>query len=155
MNLKAGLFLKSTPTAGEPFSAGTLIFITEHNANGAVGFVINHPFGRSLNELEEFRHSPALPLYWGGPVDKEHLFFLHRRPGLIDGGTAIVGDVYSGGNFRQVVAGINNKSLTAMDIKVFVGYCGWDSGDLEGEIEEGSWMVTNESADVIFHTTAI
>ncbi len=150
MNLQAGMFLKSTAALDDTVFAGVVIFLTQHNAGGAIGFVINRPFGRSLHELQEFKHSPYFPLYDGGPVDKEHLFFLHRRPDLIEEGTLVASGIYWGGNFRQAVNSINNKSLSAKDIKIFVGYCGWDGGELEAEIEEGSWIISGEEKKTIF-----
>jgi putative transcriptional regulator len=150
MKLQAGLFLKSTDALNETVFEKTVIYLTEYNERGAIGFVINKPFDRPLNALEEFRHSPAFPLYDGGPVDREHLFFLHRRDDLIHGGTPAGGTIYSGGDFSQAVRHINNNSLTASDIKLFIGYCGWDARELEAELEEGSWTITDGSAETVF-----
>jgi putative transcriptional regulator len=139
MKLQAGIFLKSTLALEDTVFAGAIIFITGYNANGATGFIVNRPFGRTLNQLEEFRHSAPFPLYEGGPVDVEHLFFVHQKPAVISDGIAVGNGIYFGGNFKQAVAAINNKMLTTTDIKILVGYCGWDAGELEAEIAEGSW----------------
>jgi putative transcriptional regulator len=114
--------------------------------------MINKAFGRSLNELEEFKHSPRFPLYEGGPVDKEHLFFLHQRADLVKEGTAVSSGVYYSGDFKQAVTLINNKTLSSADIKIFVGYCGWDAGELEAEIEEGSWEIVDLTNADLFAT---
>jgi putative transcriptional regulator len=149
MQLQPGLLLQSTTLLDNDFFSATTILLTEYNADGAVGFVVNRPFGRSLQELEEFKHSPAFPLYDGGPVDRGHLFFIHRRPDLVAGGSAVGNGVYTGGDFSAAVARIGEGSLTADDIKIFVGYCGWEQGDLEAEIAEGSWsMVAVSDGDV-------
>jgi putative transcriptional regulator len=150
MNLRAGSFLKSTEALKDSFFAETTLFLKEYNADGAVGLVINRPFGRSLNELAEFSQSLFFPLYHGGPVDEEHLFFLHRRPDLIGGSTAVSNDVYWGGNFEQAVRFINQQVLTNNDIKIFVGYCGWDTGELEEEIAEGSWTTWQGDTESVF-----
>lgn len=150
MNLHAGIFLKSTEALKDTTFSQVSIFLTESNANGAVGYVFNRPFGRSLNDLEEFKNSPDFPLYEGGPVDKEHLFFLHRRPDIIDGGVPVGNGVYNGGDFKKVVDGISERRLTANDIKIFVGYCGWDAGELEAEIAEGSWVAAEETTERLF-----
>lgn len=150
MKLQAGIFLKSTEALNDTVFSQATILITEYNTKGAVGYVLNRPFGRSLNELEEFKQSPDFPLYDGGPVDKEHLFFLHRRPDRIAEGTLVGNGIFLGGNFKQAVAGINDQSLTANDIKIFVGYCGWDAGELEAEIEEGSWTVAEGTKEMVF-----
>lgn len=151
MQLQAGIFLKSTDALNDTVFSQVTIFITEYNAKGALGFVLNKPFGRSLNELEEFKDSPYFPLYEGGPVDQAHLFFVHRRPDLIEEGTLVGNGLYYGGNFQQAVAAINDNNLTANDIKIFVGYCGWDAGELEAEIEEGSWEIIDVNHQMIFN----
>ncbi|MBO9153833.1 YqgE/AlgH family protein [Chitinophaga sp. GCM10012297] len=140
--MKAGIFLHSTVQLDSDFFAKASIFIAEHNEKGAMGFVINRPFPRKLNELAEFSGGVAFPLYDGGPVDREHLFFLHRRPDLVEGGTPVTGDIHLGGDFSQALVHLNNKTLAEKDIRLFIGYCGWDAGELETEIAEGSWTAT-------------
>ncbi|RYY85572.1 MAG: YqgE/AlgH family protein [Chitinophagaceae bacterium] len=148
MNLQAGTLLACTDPEDVHFG-GALVYLVEYDQHGAVGVIVNKPFGRSLNELQEFRHCPAFPLHKGGPVDTEHLFFLHRSPGLISAGTA-AGTFYWGGNFEDAVRGVNNKTLTPADLKIFVGYCGWDAGDLEKEINSGGWTISEGSTDKVF-----
>lgn len=146
--MNAGLFINSTPLLDETFFEKVVIFITEHNENGAMGFVVNKPFPRKFNELEEFRNSPPFPLYDGGPVDREHLFFIHQRPDLINGGIPVTGSICVGGDFKSAVMHMNNGTITEKDIRLFIGYCGWDRQELEGEIAEGSWRVLED--DVLF-----
>ncbi len=74
-SMHAGIFLKSTSQLDDTFFEKTQVFITEYNEKGAIGFVVNRPFSRTFNELEEFKHSKPIPLYDGGPVDQEHLFY--------------------------------------------------------------------------------
>ncbi len=136
----------------DPVFTGAVVCITELNENGAIGFVVNKKHPRSLNELEELATSPAFPLYDGGPVDQEHLFFIHRRPDLVPGSNAVSTDLYEGGDFAATVQSINKNLIDSSDLKIFVGYCGWDAGELEAEIAEGSWEVEELSLDEIFNT---
>ncbi len=76
----------------------------------------------------------------GGPVDRDHLFVLHKRPDLIDGGKPIPNGLYLGGNMEQVIEAITTKGATNQEIQLFIGYCGWDLGELEAELKEGSWI---------------
>ena len=69
----------------------SMIFIAEHNENGALAFVVNKMAERPLHALVEFGNSPLFHLYNGGPVHIGHLFFIHRRKDLIAGGTHIIG----------------------------------------------------------------
>ena len=142
-NLKAGIKIKSTAALNESFFEHTTILIVEHNTEGTTGFVINKPFGKSLNELIEFNHSKPFSLMDGGPVDREHLFVLHMRPDLIEGGKNVSNGYYLGGNMDQVIEAINMRGITLNEIQLFIGYCGWEEGELEVEINEGSWTISN------------
>jgi putative transcriptional regulator len=100
--------------------------------------------------LEEFKHSSFFPMYVGGPVDQEHLYFLHLRPDLIEEGTAVSDGIYLGGNLQQAVKAINEGNIGQDHMKIFVGYCGWDKGELETEIGEGSWVIIDGSREMVF-----
>ncbi|MEY2918671.1 MAG: hypothetical protein RIS73_2385 [Bacteroidota bacterium] len=152
MQITAGTILMSTAALDDSNFEHATIFIAAHNPKGAMGFVINKKFTRALNELEEFKQGITFPLYDGGPMDKEHLYFVHKRPDLIEGGTLISDSIYLGGNFKQAVAQLNNKTVTQKDIKIFIGYCGWDFKQLEEEVEEGSWKVADTNEESIFNT---
>jgi putative transcriptional regulator len=138
-DLKAGLYIKSTSALNGSFFEDTNILIVEHNEAGSTGFVTNKPFGKSLHELIEFSHANPFPLMDGGPVDRDHLFVLHKRPDLINGGEQVPNGLYLGGNMEQVIQAINTGGANPQEIQLFIGYCGWDEGELEAELEEGSW----------------
>jgi putative transcriptional regulator len=87
------------------------------------------------------------PIHVGGPVDPEHLYFIHRRPDLIEGGEPVTANILLGGNFKSAIRHIDNHTLTEKDIRIFIGYCGWDYRELDEEIAEGSWEVL-ETADL-------
>lgn len=116
-----------------------IILITETNTDGAFGFIINRQFSRQLNELIEFQDSIPFPLYEGGPVDQDHLFFIHNRPDLIDDGKQIAANLYLGGDFALARQYINLGMLTTENIKICIGYCGWDPAQLENELRETAW----------------
>ena len=141
-DLKAGIVINSTDVLNNSFFEHTTILIVQHNEQGSLGFVTNKSFGKSLHELIEFKHAIPYPLMDGGPVDREHLFVLHQRPDLIEGGEQIHNGLYLGGNMEQVIEAINTKAASQQEIQVFIGYCGWDMGELEAELEEGSWTVS-------------
>lgn len=150
MVIQPGWFLYSTVALDNDFFAQAIIYLAECSDQGAVGFVVNKPFGRRLNELEEFKQAAPFALYEGGPVDPEHLFVLHRRPDLVAEGTPVAEGIFLGGNFNQAVAASTQRQLLPNDMKIFVGYCGWDAGELEAEIEEGSWILRAGDPDMVF-----
>jgi len=139
-DLKAGIYIKSSSELIGDFFENTNILIVKHNEEGSVGFVTNKAFGKSLHELIEFHHSKPFPLMDGGPVDRDHLFVLHKRPDLIEGGELVCNGFYMGGNIEHVIQAINTHAANKEDIQLFIGYCGWDEGELEAEMEEGSWV---------------
>jgi putative transcriptional regulator len=140
-DIKAGISINSTALLIGSFFEDTSILIVEHNEAGSTGFVTNKPYGKSLHELIEFNHSKPFPLMDGGPVDRVHLFVLHKRPDLIEEGKQLPNGFYLGGKMEQVIEAINNGSASPEEIQIFIGYCGWDVGELEAELEEGSWCL--------------
>jgi putative transcriptional regulator len=151
--LKAGSILISAPSLEDPYFNKVIIYITEHNEKGALGFVMNQVFERKFNELTEFRHSKPFPLYEGGPVEREKLFFIHRIPGCIAEGTPVADGVYMGGNFKQAVQYINTANDAENNVRLFIGYSGWDAHELEAEIEEGSWLPVQASVTTLFQAS--
>ena len=144
IQIQPGSYIKASNQLDGTYFENAIIMVTSYNDEGAIGFVINKPHSRNLNDLVAFSNAAPFRLFEGGPVDQEHLFALHRRPDLIAESTEIVGLLSTGGDFRATVDLINTNIITSKDIKLFIGYCGWDKGELEAEIEEGSWRVTNE-----------
>lgn len=142
-DFKAGIYIKSTANLIGSFFEDTTILIVKHNEEESLGFVINKPFGNSLHELVEFNHSKSFPIMDGGPVDREHIFVLHQRPDIIEGGEQVTDNLYLGGNMEQVIEAINTKIIAKDELQIFIGYCGWDAGELEAEIEEGSWIINH------------
>ena len=140
-DLKAGLIIKSTDALIGSIFEDTTILIVKHDKEGTTGFVINKPLYKSVHELIEFNNSKPYPLMDGGPVDTDHLFVLHKRPDLITGGEQMHNGFYLGGKMEDVIEAINNNGVNEQEIQLFIGYCGWDEGELAAEIEEGSWVI--------------
>ena len=120
----------------------SVILIVECNQNGSIGFILNKALEYSTKQL-----LPNLkfnfPIYNGGPVQKENLYFIHNKPDLISESIKINNEIYWGGNFDSVLNLINNNKLKKNNIKFFLGYSGWDSFQLEAEINNSSWTVNN------------
>lgn len=153
MNLQAGSIIISTDLLSGTEFEKVAIVITEHNEKGTIGYVFNQLFPRNFNELEEFKHSIPVPLYAGGPVQTDMLYFMHCRPDLIPDGEQVANNVYMGGDFKKAVQLLNNGQLPFADVRFYIGYCGWDANELEAEIKEGSWQLTNASVDLVFSTS--
>jgi putative transcriptional regulator len=150
-HMQPGTLLVSSPLLGGDYFEQSVVLITEyHPANGALGYVVNKLHDRPLHHLQQFRHAPALPLYQGGPVQADMLYLLHRSPQQITGGTLVVPGLYSGGNMQQVVHLLSAGHILPRHLKCLLGYCGWHAGELEAEIAEGSWRVSNQPWQMVF-----
>jgi len=148
MLLQTGSIIQSTPLLHNSYFENSSIIITECNAQGAVGFILHRLFPRTLNELVEFQQAASIDLYIGGPVCDEQIYFLHTVPEL--GGTPVTSTVFYGGDFTKAVALLSSGQLSHAQVKIFLGYCGWDTGDLEAEIAEGSWTITEITSAALF-----
>lgn len=155
MKLQAGSIIISKPPLNDTNFEKTAIVISEYNEKGAIGYVFNQLFPRSFNELEEFKHSIPVPLYAGGPVQTDKLYFMHCRPDLVEGGDRIAGNVYMGGDFKKAVELLNNGQLSIHEVRLFIGYCGWNAHELEDEISEGSWQLTTAPVELVFSTASM
>ena len=142
--IKPGNYIQSTALLNGTFLENAIILLTEVNANGATGFVINRFSGHSLHDLEAFRDVKPWPLYEGGPVDTEHIYLLHKYPHKIKNSRPGFGDYYMEGSMSDVLDLINNGEATSESLRLFIGYCGWDAGELEAEITEGSWRTSKD-----------
>jgi len=91
------------------------------------------------------------PAYFGGPVATDTLHYVHKVGHLLDESTLIKDNLYWGGNYEQLKTFIDQKLITDEDIRFYVGYSGWTTGQLEGELELGSWMKGEMDQNYLFN----
>ena len=127
----------------------SVIFLTEHNENGSVGFILNKPLEYTVTDLIPDVES-NLKIYYGGPVADDNLYFVHRVPDLIPNSIEISNGIYWGGDFDAVINLLNKDKLTSKDIRFFLGYSGWSQNQLEDELSSFSWVVIDNSFNNIF-----
>lgn len=139
--ISKGKLLISQPLINDDFFHNSVIFITEYNASGVVGFIINKPVPINLSDLIVDFPDFNTSIFYGGPVASDNLYFLHRVPHKINGSIHIANDLYWGGDFNQVKELIKLGTLNPEDIRFFLGYSGWDIEQLDNEIKEDSWFV--------------
>lgn len=139
-----GTILKCNSQNIDDYFFDTVVVISDVNEEGCIGFILNHRFDRYFNELVEFADSPPFPLREGGPVEHEKLFFMHNRPDLIEDSIQLKDGLFYGGNFQLAVSYLKMGMLDEQSLKMFIGYCGWDAGQLEEEIKLGEWTLLEE-----------
>jgi putative transcriptional regulator len=146
-----GTILIANPFLKDPNFVRTVIFLCEHQEEGTFGFVVNKLFPKTLDELLSDLDEYKAPVYYGGPVQRDTLHFLHQYPDLIPGGQKVFDNVYWGGNFESLVVNIKNHNIDFDKIKFFIGYSGWAAGQLDEEMEEKSWLTVKATERLIFH----
>ncbi|KIO74522.1 hypothetical protein TH53_25930 [Pedobacter lusitanus] len=151
----AGKLLVSEPFLNDPNFARSVIFLTEHSELGSLGFVINQPSLLLLGDLIEGIGGPAFPVCYGGPVATDTIHFIHCCPEKISGGEEIARGIFWGGDFESFIALMGQGELTQQEVKIFVGYSGWEAAQLKAEMEENTWIVSDQyDSDMIFSTDA-
>lgn len=151
-SLKPGSLLVAPPMQWDPNFRRAVVLICEHSDEGSFGLILN----RSLTLVMEqvFDDLPGFDeeISWGGPVQPETLHFIHRLPNLISGGEELCPGIYWGGDFDIVKEGIREGTINPDDIRFFLGYSGWSSGQLAEEVDNGGWILTNSNEDAVFDT---
>ena len=139
--MKPGDFLIATPTVLGDFNfQRSGILMVDSKASGSVGFIINKKLEYSLDDLMENIKTP-FPVYFGGPVEQDNLFFVHTLGALVPGSVQIQKGLFWSGDYEAVINLIESRKISPNQIRFFLGYSGWSEGQLESEIEENSWVV--------------
>ncbi len=152
-------FLIAMPAMADPNFARTLTWVCEHNADGALGIVVNKPTDMTLSTLFEQIELPLadkslgrLPVHYGGPVQTDRGFVLHRPLGNWQSTLAINDDV--GLTTSKDVLEAVGRGEGPKDVFVSLGYAGWSAGQLEQEIAQNAWLTVGADADVVFDLPA-
>ena len=139
---KVGALLISEPFNPEPTFKRSVIVLSQHNKKGSVGFIINKPTPLKIHEaLEDFPEFDA-PVYWGGPLRLDSIYYVHSIPNL-EGSHEIAEGVYWGGNFKQLRLMIEVDEVSPDQIKFIAGYSSWSPKQLEQELKEENWWMTD------------
>lgn len=139
----------------EPFLSGnyfnrSVVFLVAYSQKGAVGFILNKkvdfPVQNAFPDFPDFNAD----VYLGGPVSTDSVYFIHKLGDKLPGSIHVTGDLYWGGDFEVLKRDIRSGKINSSDIRFFLGYSGWDAGQLEDELKEDSWLVTDvEQNDVM------
>jgi len=152
-------FLIAMPGLEDPNFARTVTYICEHNADGAMGIVINRPSELRLSDvLTHMEISPEAtgldeqPVYLGGPVEEERGFVLHTPAGEWDASMPITDDI-SITTSRDILEAMAigkgpDKALIAL------GYAGWGAGQLDEEIQNNAWLSGPADPAILFNMPA-
>ncbi|MDX8339260.1 YqgE/AlgH family protein [Draconibacterium sp. IB214405] len=139
----------------EPFLAGnyfnrSVVFLVAYSNKGAVGFILNKKVDFPVQDVFPDFPDFNADVYLGGPVSTDSVYFIHKLGDKLPGSIHVMGDLYWGGDFEVLKRDIRSGKINSSDIRFFLGYSGWDGGQLEDELKEDSWLVTDvEQEDVM------
>ncbi|MFN4146816.1 MAG: YqgE/AlgH family protein [Runella sp.] len=148
-----GKLLIAEPFLGDPNFERSVVFLCEHNAQGTFGLVLNQPTSLQLNDVLRQPVATNLPLYIGGPVEQNTLHILHRLS-IIEDATEVGENLFWSGDFEQITTLLNVGKISERDIRFFLGYSGWSAGQLDDEMRQNAWIVSQATGEFIFDTPA-
>ena len=145
-----GALLVAEPPMPDPNFKRTVILLCEHSMDGSFGLVLNRPAHVKLSEVATIPLPFDATLWHGGPVQPDTLHYLHPYGAMLEGALPVLDGVYWGGDFDGLAEGLGEESLDRERVRFFVGYSGWGSGQLDAEVDEGSWIVLDGTPGVAF-----
>lgn len=146
---KVGRLLISEPHLNDFYFGKSVVLLADHGEEGSFGLIINKPIKARLNEVVSGFPAFDAPVYLGGPVEPNALFFIHTLGELIEGSAPILDGIYWGGNIEQIRTLLETRVITPDQIRFFAGYAGWSPKQLDEELERHSWVVCQSTADEI------
>ena len=144
-----GRLLLSEPFMGDYYFGRSVILLAEHNDEGSFGVIMNKPVTARFNEVLKDFPEFDVPVYLGGPVETDSLFYVHTLGDNLEGATPITDGLYWGGDIEALKEMILIKTVQPKDIRFFVGYSGWGAKQLEAELKRNSWVVTRASGTAL------
>ena len=149
METLKGQLLVASADLHEPNFHRTVVLVTEHTDDGALGVVLNRPAETTVVEavpgLSALVPDDAL-VYVGGPVDQESLLVLAE----FDDPEVAAAIVFDDVGFVPGDADITDTAGALRRARVYAGYAGWSAGQLDAELEAEGWIVEPARHDDVF-----
>lgn len=145
----AGKVLISEPYSFDKFFDRSVVFLTEHNEKGSVGFVLNKPTKLIIDDVVEGFPSFRSPISIGGPVAPNTLHYIHTVGAILPESIEIGPGLFWGGDYEQLKFLVESNIIRVDQIRFFIGYSGWTKNQLERELKENSWLVGNVDNDIV------
>ncbi|HBC80179.1 MAG TPA: YqgE/AlgH family protein [Bacteroidales bacterium] len=148
-----GKILISEPFLPDTFFNRTVVYLTDHNPKGSVGFILNKKLDLRICDTVSGFEGWEENLNMGGPVAPDTLHYIHDLGHLIPQSVRVEGNIFWGGDIDAIRNLIRTGSVKPGQIRFFLGYSGWSAGQLERELKENSWVISKVNSEVIMNTT--
>lgn len=147
-----GKFLVASRAIADPRFRETVILLIRHDRNGAMGLIINRPGTVKLSalfpEVKELEKR-ADTMFLGGPVGRNEIFMLIRSKGIPEESLYVMKEVYVSSSLT-LLKRIAGDSKAKEKFRLYDGYAGWGSGQLEQELLRGDWHILEADAETVF-----
>jgi putative AlgH/UPF0301 family transcriptional regulator len=151
-DLGVGKLLVAARDLGDPSFAQSVVLLVQYDQSGTVGLMINRrtqmPLSRALQDIDAAKVKSD-PIYLGGPVQLDAVLALVRSQKKPDEAASVLTDVYLISSKPPLEKALAASSGPA-DLRIYLGYCGWDRGQLENEVRLGGWWIFDATAGVVF-----
>jgi putative transcriptional regulator len=147
-----GKILISEPFLPDTFFNRSVVYLTDHNPKGSVGFILNKKLDIKIADAVSGFEGWNEQLNMGGPVAPDTLHFLHNLGTLVPKSVHVEGDIYWGGDIDAIRDLIRSGSVSPAKIRFFLGYSGWSAGQLERELKENSWVIAKVKSEMIMNS---
>lgn len=137
-----GKILISTPDISGDLFSRSVVLIIEHDENGAFGLILNKKNIKMSKKFENFFNF-KIEVYDGGPVENEKVFFIIKGDKISDAYTEINDDYYLTEDIEMIISKIMNNQINLENVKIFSGYSGWSSQQLDREVQRKLWTVVD------------
>ena len=145
MTIKKGKILIAEPSIiGDISFNRSIILLADHNNEGSIGFILNKPLDYCLGDLIPEIES-NFPIYNGGPVQQDNLYFIHKVAELIPESIEISEGLFWSGNFEQVSKLVAEEKINENDIRFFFGFSGWEANQLNSELKGNTWILSENT----------
>lgn len=149
MDSLAGHFLIASPAIIDPNFHRSVVLITAHTDEGAVGLILNRcseaTVGEAVPQLMPVS-DPADPVYVGGPVNPEGVAVLAEFEDPHDAGVVVMEDI----GFVALEEALEVRAPDLLRTRVFAGVAGWGPEQLEDELERDDWIIEPADPEAIF-----
>lgn len=152
-------FLIAMPAMTDSAFAKSLIYVCEHNAQGALGIIVNRPISLTLGELFAQIKIPLssselqnIPVHFGGPVQTDRGFVLHDPVGQWQS-TLPINDKVGLTTSKDILQAVG-EGQGPHNLLVTLGYAGWEPGQLEHELAQNAWLSMQASEHILFELPA-
>jgi putative transcriptional regulator len=136
-----GRILISEPFLSDHYFRRSIVYLTEHNEQGSLGFVLNKPIQMKVSEIVNDFPDADFSISVGGPVSTNTVHYIHTLGERVPESVPVTDGIYWGGDFNVLKDLVSSGRVAPQELRFFLGYAGWSADQLDKELKENAWLV--------------